>query len=134
MIDPTNVASATDPSTAYDGGAARPILTVVASSGSLSTSAATAIAAAPGLRTKIIGLNIVCTAWAAEGTLQLRDGAGGSGIFVIARFPTPGVGARVAFDIGGKMFCQSSVNTLVEIFYNVASGTFTYNIIYYQAP
>jgi hypothetical protein len=137
MIDPTGgpgAAGQSDATLVCDGGVARPVLQVLGSSGIIGPSGATVIPAAVGLRSKIIGINIICTTWTGEGTLVLKDGAGGSSITLCGRYKTPGVGQTFAFDMGGIVIGVGSVNTLVELNYNVASATFAYQIIYYQAP
>jgi hypothetical protein len=137
MIDPTGgpgAAGQSDPTLVYDGGVARPVLQVIASSGVIGPGGVTVIPAAASLKTKIIGVNIICTTWTAEGTLVLKDGAGAASITLCGRYRTPGVGQTFAFDLGGIVIGVGSVNTLVELNYNVANATFAYQIIYYQAP
>lgn len=126
MIDPNQQGG--NSNAAYDGGQ-RPIVTVVGAP-SLNASGFTAIAAAPGLRTKILGYNIYPSAFTSEGTLILRDGTGGATLFNVARFTA--LGQRADFNMGGQVICQGSVNTLIEIFYT-GNAFIQFSLIYYQA-
>lgn len=130
MIDPTGGASAAGASGVYDGGAERPIVTAIGSP-TLNATGATVVAAAAGLRTKLLGFNLYPSAFTSEGTLSIKDGAGGSSIFLVARFTA--LGQRADFNMSGRMICMGSVNTLIEINYT-GNAIIQYAIIYYQAP
>jgi hypothetical protein len=130
VIDPTNAAGSRDASTVYDGGATRQIVTVSGAPG-LTASGFTAVAAVAGLKTKILGLNIYVSAFTSEGSLTIKDGAGGTTIFNVARFTA--LGQRSDFSMGGQLICMGSVNTLVEIFYS-GTASIQFTLIYYQAP
>lgn len=133
MIDPTGgpgQAGQSDPTVVYDGGVARPIQTVAVNV-ALNATGSTAVAAAAGLKTKIIGINAYTSTFTAEGSLSIRDGAGGTIIFFIGRFIANGV--RADFSIGGLQLCAGSVNTLVEVFFS-GNAFIQYSLVYYQAP
>jgi hypothetical protein len=135
VIDPTGgpgAAGQRDPSVVYDGGVVRPILTTTGSFGFV-TNGTTVIPAAAGLKNKLLGFNIFIIAWTSEGSISIKDGAGGTNIFTVARVPTPGVGNRYWFEMGGQMIGAGSINTLVELNYN-ATATIGFTFIYYQAP
>ena len=130
MIDPNRTAG--DANTVYDGGGARPILTVTGALAS-GTAAATIVAAAAGLRAKLLGFNIFCNVWTADGNITFKDGAGGANLFQVGRVVGPGIGQRFWFDMGGNVIATGSVNTLLELNYNGTAGI-VYSVIYYQAP
>jgi len=127
VIDPNQQGG--NSNAAYDGGQ-RPIVTVVGAP-SLNATGFVAIAAAPGLRTKLLGYNIYPSGFTSEGSLVIRDGVGGATIFQVARFTA--LGQRADFNMGGQMICQGSVGAAIEIFYT-GNAFIQFTLIYYQAP
>ena len=128
MINPNRTAG--DANTAYDGGTPRALQTVVGGP-ALNATGSTVIPAAAGLKSKVVGLVVYTSAWTTEGTAALKDGAGGTTIFNIARFTAHG--QRATFDIGGQVIVSTSVNTLLELFYT-GNAVLQFSIVYYQAP
>lgn len=131
MIDPTGgpgAAGQGDPTTVYDNGP-RLVKWVGASNG-LNNSGATLIAAAPGLRTKIIYWDANVTAFTTAGVFWLRDGAG-SVLFLMGTASANNL--RFVAELSGIVIATGSVNTTVDIF--CSGNVFIYSQVgYYQAP
>lgn len=133
MIDPTGgpgQAGQRDPTVVYDGGAAR---TVVSLGGvaNLTASAVTLVAAAAGVKTKVISFRASCTGFTAAGNLFLRDGAGGTSIGFLGSVSA--LSAVSELETSPFVVCMTSVNTLLELFFT-GTANFHYQLIYYQAP
>jgi hypothetical protein len=132
MIDPTGGAATSgqrDPSTVYDGGVSRPVLSAQAAGG-MAASALTLVAAAAGLRTKVLAVSAICSAFTTAGSCYLRN-AGGATLYWLGR-----VGAaneNLFLDLGGTMLTQTAVNTALEIYFD-GNANFGVAVTYYQAP
>lgn len=133
MIDPNAGQASGSGSTVSDGGGIYPIVTFTASA-AFSANGQTVAPAVAGFKTKVLAFNIYCTLWTSDGTISIKDGTGGTSIFLVGRVITPGVGQRFTFDMGGKVIATGSVNTLVELNYAPGAASLQYSVIYYQAP
>src|SRR5262245_15965544 len=88
------------------------------------------IAAAPGLRTKVLGVTLTVIAYTAAGNVLLLNGTGGPAIQTLSFFS--GFGSS-NFSLGGLVLCQTNVNTLLSVKFT-GTATIGVNITYYQAP
>jgi hypothetical protein len=135
VIDPTatlnGASGASTPTTIYDGGP-RTVLSIgVVPTLSPGTPASTVIAAAAGLRTKVISFRISCSTFTTAGNVFIKDGAGGTTV----GFPgyISALSQVAELQACGFVVFQTSVNTLLEIFFG-GNGQLTCHVVYYQAP
>ena len=130
MIDPTGgaaTAGASNPTIIYDGGIAYPVISTVASPGA----SGALVAAASGLKTKLLNIHVVCSAITTAGTVYLTNGSGGGFLLWIAQLVAAG---QVSIPAAGFVHCQTAVNTALWFNFGGTGGSFGVNIIYYQAP
>ena len=88
------------------------------------------IAAAPGLKTKVLGVSLSVSAFTSSGNMFLLNGTGGSSILYLPFFSGF---ANAFFSLGGLVLCQTAVNTILSV---KCTGSLTcgVGITYYQAP
>jgi hypothetical protein len=130
VIDPTGGASTagqTDPTTIYDGGTARAIISTVVSPGV----SGALVGATAGLKTKLLGIHVVCSAFTSAGTMYLTNGSGGGFILWLSQLQALG---NVAMPPTGFVLCQTGVNTALWFNFGGGAASFGVNIVYYQAP
>lgn len=127
------VVSTFEPAAVYDGG--RRSVQTASFSAALNGAGTTIVAAAASLKTKVLYITVTVTSWTANGSVWLRDGAGGSTLLNIDYFAgAAGVsGERAEVSCGGYIVCQTSVNTLLEL-HNQGNSTVVGSVVYYQAP
>jgi hypothetical protein len=133
VIDPTATlngsSGATTPTTIYDGGPR----TVTSKSAVLgfTNSGGEMIAAAAGLRTKVLYFRASCTIFTTAGNLSITDGAGGANLLLTGMVSALAQVTNV--EASGLVLTSTSVNTALQLF---SPGTFTvhYVLLYYQAP
>jgi len=131
VIDPTGGAATvgqTDPTKVYDGGVARSIVSIRLAS-ILTT--ATAVAAAPGLKTKVLGVHVAFAAPATAGAFYFKDGSSAI-LFVMHTIPV----AITMFTIsmGGYVICETPVNSALVLQFDGTSPNYNLQLQYYQAP
>lgn len=130
-IGALGVVNTVEPRTVYEAGR-RTVATQITSS-PINNAGVVHIAAASALRTKVLGVHVVCVANVPGGTIYFRDGAGAT-LFALDFFGPGVVGSRT-INFGGSVLCQTSVNTALQaVWDNAAAATFHINTIYYQAP
>src|SRR5262252_7500237 len=70
------------------------------------------IAAAPGLKTKVLGVTLSVIAFTSSGNVLLLNGTGGPAIQTLSFFS--GFGSS-NFSLGGLVLCQTSANTILSV-------------------
>jgi hypothetical protein len=132
VIDPTGGAAAagqTSPTTIYDGGP-RTVISSAFFSPVLNNAGTTLVAAAAGLRTKVLALHVTCQIFTTAGLLVLKDGAA---VNIAAVGNPTAIGTTYDCRVGGGIiFAQGPVNSNVDLFF-VGNGAFLGQITYYQA-
>jgi len=126
-IDSSNVSTA-EVATIWDEG--RRVIQYSAASTAFANSEFAQIAAAPGLKTKVLGVSLSVSVFTSGGNMFLLNGTGGSAILYLPFFSTFG---SAFFSLGGLVLCQTAVNTILSV---KCTGTLTcgVGITYYQAP
>jgi len=131
VIDPTGGAStagSNNPTTVYDGGAARAVVAVRFAS---TATTATAVAAAAGLKTKLLGVHISFAAPATAGAFYFKDG-GGTLLFVMHTIPVAVTVLTIA--MSGYVICETPVNSALVAQFDGTSPNYNLQLQYYQAP
>lgn len=126
---PAVQAVASTPMQVYDGG----LRTVVSTGGAVTMSGAVAtlLAAAPGLKTKVLSLRMSCATFTTAGNLSARDGVAGASLLFFGYVSA--LGQLHEIETGGFVVAQTSVNTSFEAFFG-GNAQFYYQLVYYQAP
>lgn len=121
-----------EPAACYDGG--RHDIQYSSFSQALNNSGLTLVAAIPGMKSKLLGLSVsVSGTVTTAGTLAIRDGAGGSSVFIAGYYPVGSLGAPPYVHYSSMVpIAQSSTNTLLQLFFGGAA-TLEGHIFYYQA-
>ena len=131
MIDPTGGAAAAGQHAAnsvYDGGVARNIVSVRFASTALT---ATVVAAAAGLKTKLLGVHVAFAAPATTGAFYFKDG-GGTLLFVVHTIPVAVTVLTIA--MSGYVICETPVNSALVAQFDGTGPNYNLQIQYYQAP
>jgi hypothetical protein len=131
VIDPTGGASAvgaTTPNAVYDGGVARNIVAVRFAS---TATTATAVAAASGLKTKLLGVHVTHAAPATAGAFYFKDG-GGTLLFVMHTIPV--AVTMFTISMAGLVICETPVNSALVVQFDGTGPNYNLQLQYYQAP
>lgn len=120
--------SLNDPTFVYDDG--RRAVQFSMLSTAFANSEVAQIAAAPGLKTKVIGVSLTVQAFTSSGNMYLLNGTGGTSILYL---PFISTFQSAFFSLGGMLLCQTAQNTILSV---KCTGTATIGvgIVYYQAP
>jgi hypothetical protein len=135
VIDPTGGAATTgqnDASTVWDGGAARTVQSVRVGLVGL-TGAATLIAAAAGLKTKVLGIHFLAAPPTTAGAFYLKDATSGGILLMMDQIPVTIYTTRT-ITMSGYVMCQTTVNSILQAQFDGTVGTFNVQVQYYQAP
>jgi hypothetical protein len=131
VIDPTGGPGAAGqhvPNSVYDGGVARNIISVRFAS---LAATATVVAAAPGLKTKLLGVHVAFAAPSAAGPFYFKD-SGGTLLFVVHTIPTAITTLTIA--MSGYVICETPVNSALVAQFDGTGPNYNLQVQYYQAP
>jgi len=130
MIDPnagSASAGSSSPTIVYDGGPCT--VQNLFHSQSYTNSGLSLVAAAPGLRTKVLVVQLSCHTFTTSGFAVLKDGAGNNLASIML---VTALGQTVQADGAGFVYTQTPVKSALQFFYT-GNGGFMGQLVYYQA-
>ena len=115
-----------EPAFVYDGGrqvVGSQLFPMTAAAGPL-------VGAAPGVKTKVLSLQVACTTFSTVGTITILAGSGG---FQMIAIYVPGVG-NYSIPTTGYMIAQTGVNQDLWWTFSGGAATFSVSLTWYNAP